>query len=243
LGYSSVSGDFTNDGQQGVAVGMPRGANLLGKIVIFSWNLTNFKNITGEQIGAYFGYSITTIDVDGDKLDDLIIGAPMYTELNNEGKYETGRVYIVYQSKDKVSKINELLFLIHFIHINSLFDSIHQRETFEEVETRDGVTSKGRFGLSVASLGDVNLDGYGDFAVGAPYDGPNGRGVVYIYHGSSNGPLEKPSQIIKSEDISGPEPPMVTFGFSLAGGIDLDRNLYPDMVIGAYETSSAVVLK
>lgn len=99
LGYSSVTGDFTGDGVAGVAVGMPRGGGLLGKVLIFSWNLTNQVNITGEQIGAYFGYALASVDVDGDKLDDLIIGAPMYTEPNNEGKYETGRVYIVYQSK------------------------------------------------------------------------------------------------------------------------------------------------
>lgn len=106
LGYSSVTGDFTGDGLQGVAVGMPRGGDLLGKVLVFSWNLTNIHNITGEQIGAYFGYSICSIDVDGDKFDDLIIGAPMYTEENNEGKYETGRVYIIYQNKD-VRKIVE----------------------------------------------------------------------------------------------------------------------------------------
>lgn len=99
LGYSSVSGDFTGDGISGVAVGMPRGGGLLGKVLVFSWNLTNQVNITGEQIGAYFGYSLCSVDVDGDKLEDLIVGAPMYTEPNNEGKFETGRVYIVYQSK------------------------------------------------------------------------------------------------------------------------------------------------
>lgn len=99
LGYSSVTGDFTGDGIQGVAVGMPRGGGLLGKVLVFSWNLTNHANITGEQIGAYFGYSLCSIDVDGDKLEDLIIGAPMYTEPNNEGKYENGRVYIAYQNK------------------------------------------------------------------------------------------------------------------------------------------------
>lgn len=99
LGYSSISGDFNGDGVQDVAVGMPRGSGLLGKVLIFSWNLTNIQNITGEQIGAYFGYSLCTVDVDGDKLDDLIVGAPMYTEKNNEGKYEHGRVYIIYQNR------------------------------------------------------------------------------------------------------------------------------------------------
>ncbi|XP_055614564.1 integrin alpha-PS2-like [Uranotaenia lowii] len=215
LGYSSATGDFNGDGSLGVAVGMPRGGGLLGKVLIFSWNMTNQQNITGEQIGAYFGYSLAVVDVDGDKLDDLIVGAPMHTEPNNEGKYETGRVYIIYQ--DKVNK-------------------------FQEVETRDGVNSKARFGLSVCSLGDINLDGFGDFAVGAPYDGPNGNGAVYVYHGSARGPLEKPSQIILAEDMAGVTK-ISTFGFSVAGGIDLDGNQYPDMVVGAYGSDKALVFK
>lgn len=94
----------------------------------------------------------------------------------------------------------------------------------------------------MTSLGDINLDGFGDFAVGAPYDGPNGRGAVYVYHGSKRGPLVKPSQIIYPEDL--PETGFLsTFGFSLSGGIDLDGNLYPDLVVGAYEANKALVFK
>lgn len=109
------------------------------------------------------------------------------------------------------------------------------------IETRDGTTSRARFGLALTSLNDINLDGYGDFAVGAPYDGPNGRGAVYIYHGSRNGPLAKHSQVIYAEDIFGTV--LSTFGFSVSGGIDLDGNLYPDMVVGAYESNKVVVFK
>ncbi|XP_049283064.1 integrin alpha-PS2 isoform X3 [Anopheles funestus] len=217
LGYSSTTGDFNGDGTQGVAVGKPRGAQLLGKVLIYSWNMTNQQNITGEQIGAYFGYSLASVDVDGDRLDDLIIGAPMYTEPNNEGKYETGRVYIMYQGSVPAGR-------------------------FRELDTRDGVNSKARFGLAVCSLADLNLDGYGDFAVGAPYDGPNGRGAVYIFYGSRTGPLAKASQVIQAEEL-----PVVTrlstFGFALSGGIDLDGNQYPDMVVGAYESDKAFVFK
>lgn len=220
LGYSSVAGDFTGDGQQGVAIGMPRGGGLLGKVLISSATLVNQQNITGEQIGAYFGYALCVCDVDGDQLDDLIIGAPMYTPPNNEGKYDVGRVYVMFQGKTN---------------------------KFRETVTRDGLNSRGRFGLSLTSLGDINLDGFGDFAVGAPYDGPQGRGAVYIFHGSPNGPLEKHSQVIFAEDVVGNElvggEHLKTFGFSVSGGVDLDGNMYPDLVVGAYESNKAITFK
>jgi hypothetical protein len=34
-----------------------------------------------------------------------------------------------------------------------------------------------------------------DLAVGAPYDGPDQRGAVYIFLGSSDGIVKKPSQV------------------------------------------------
>uniref|UniRef100_A0A182JLT4 Uncharacterized protein n=1 Tax=Anopheles atroparvus TaxID=41427 RepID=A0A182JLT4_ANOAO len=217
LGYSATTGDFDGDGTQGVAVGKPRGAGLLGKVLLYSWNMTNQQNITGEQIGAYFGYSLASVDVDGDRLEDLIIGAPMHTEPNNEGKYETGRVYIMYQGADRAGK-------------------------FRDLETRDGTNSRARFGLAVCSLADLNLDGYGDFAVGAPYDGSSGRGAVYVFYGSRDGPLPKASQVIQAEEMAGVTR-LTTFGFSLSGGIDLDGNRYPDLVVGAYESDKALVFK
>jgi hypothetical protein len=76
-----------------------------------------------------------------------------------------------------------------------------------------------------------------DFAVGAPYDG---KGAVYIYHGSAKGVRKKYSQVILAEDIV-PQPSRApqTFGFSLTGGLDLDGNQYPDMAVGAYLSNKA----
>ena len=34
-----------------------------------------------------------------------------------------------------------------------------------------------------------------DFAVGSPYDGPNGKGAVYIFHGSDAEIRSKPAQV------------------------------------------------
>lgn len=102
LGYSLTVGNFTGDKEDSIAAGMPRGGGLLGKVLLYTWNLTNFMNITGRQMGGYFGYALTAADVDGDGFDDLVIGAPLFTESNNEGKYEVGKVYVVYQRSKQV---------------------------------------------------------------------------------------------------------------------------------------------
>lgn len=42
---------------------------------------------------------------------------------------------------------------------------------------------------------------YVDLAVGAPYDGPDGRGAVYIFLGSIDGILKKPAQVLDFSNI------------------------------------------
>ncbi|KAJ0180782.1 hypothetical protein K1T71_004186 [Dendrolimus kikuchii] len=212
MGYSVTVGDFAGQGIQSVAVGVPRGSDLRGLVVLYTWELQNIKNISGSQIGAYFGYSLASGDIDGDGFDDVIVGAPMFTKPRSDG-FEHGRIYVIYQGKDR---------------------------TFTRTHARTGEMSRGRFGLALTSLGDINYDGFGDIAVGAPYGGAYGRGVVYIYHGSETGIHEKYSQAITAEEIS---PNLYTFGFSLSGGVDLDNNNYTDLAVGAYKSDSVVFLK
>ncbi|XP_063705337.1 integrin alpha-PS1 [Culicoides brevitarsis] len=97
-----------------------------------------------------------------------------------------------------------------------------------------------RFGLALANLGDINQDGCEDLAIGAPYEE---RGVVYIYLGSKNGLLKEPSQIVTAASLGLNTPTTLkTFGSSLSGGVDLDNNMYPDLLIGAFNSDVVVAL-
>nr|XP_005497829.2 integrin alpha-3 [Zonotrichia albicollis] len=91
------------------------------------------------------------------------------------------------------------------------------------------------FGFALASIGDINQDGFQDIAVGAPFEGP---GKVYIYHSSAEGLRDRPRQVISGAEL-GPTR-IKTFGYSLSGGLDMDGNSYPDLLVGSL--SERVVL-
>eukprot|EP00096_Caligus_rogercresseyi_P015942 TRINITY_DN844_c0_g1_i1.p1 TRINITY_DN844_c0_g1~~TRINITY_DN844_c0_g1_i1.p1 ORF type:complete len:1372 (-),score=393.45 TRINITY_DN844_c0_g1_i1:381-4496(-) len=223
LGYSLTTGEFNGDGDgRDIAVGMPRGANLTGKVILYDVNMTNLNNLTGDQIGAYFGYSVASGDFNGDGRDDLAIGAPMWTNYRSIGEFEVGRAYIVYQNTEN-----------RFVKWSSIDGSVH----------------KARFGLSVACAGNLDLDGIGkdgssrgyeDLLVGAPYDGKDSGGAVYVFRGSEEGIRSKPSQVIYASDI---DRSLRTFGWSLSGGLDLDGNSYPEVLVGSPESSKAIYLQ
>lgn len=97
-----------------------------------------------------------------------------------------------------------------------------------------------RFGFALTNLGDLNKDNYEDIAVGAPYEE---SGAIYIYLGSKSGIIVDPSQILRAEDLPLNYGSMRTFGYSLSGGLDLDRNGYPDLLVGAYEEAAVVLLR
>ncbi|XP_069186792.1 integrin alpha-PS2 isoform X4 [Procambarus clarkii] len=223
LGYSVAVGDFSGDGKQDVALGVPKGLNYTGKIALYTHELTPLQNITGYQLGSYFGYSLAVVDFNNDGLDDIIVGSPMYSDYNDrEMKFEVGRVHVMLQNK------------------------VHR---FRQEVIFTGEVNRGRFGLSLTGLGDINKDGIADLAVGAPYGGPDGNGAVFIYHGfviRSGEPIsednKKPSQVIYAKEVSR-GPSISTFGWSLSGGLDMDENQYPDLLVGAYLSDSAVLLK
>ncbi|CAG2235888.1 B9D1 [Mytilus edulis] len=98
-GYSSAVGNFNEDADQEYIVGVPRAELLRGQITIYRQDLGIIRNITGEQVGAYFGYALAVQDLDGNNLDDIIVGAPLYSNYTSVHSYDTGRVYVYYQNR------------------------------------------------------------------------------------------------------------------------------------------------
>ncbi|XP_067941540.1 integrin alpha-8-like isoform X2 [Watersipora subatra] len=199
-------------------VSMPRSNQLKGKLVFWSQQvdqLAVLPNITGYQPGAYFGYAIAVGNFEGTAGDDVVAGSPLYAHGEMP---EVGQVHAFYQRK------------------------AGQQVVFTDSEVATGEDAYGRFGMSLANVGDLNLDGYDELMVGAPYAGPDKRGVVFLYAGSFQGLSDSPIQVIYSEDVS-TSPPLYTFGWSIAGNMDVDDNKFVDVAVGAYKSNSAVLLK
>uniref|UniRef100_A0A4W6FKA0 Integrin, alpha 5 (fibronectin receptor, alpha polypeptide) n=1 Tax=Lates calcarifer TaxID=8187 RepID=A0A4W6FKA0_LATCA len=168
------------------------------------------------QMGAYFGYAVATTDINSDGMTDLLVGAPMFMVRGSDGRLEEmGRVYVYLQREP----LNLELRLPHLT----------------------GTQTFGRFGSTIAPLGDLNQDGFNDVAISCPFGGEDRQGLVYIYNGYSEGLREKPSQVITGQWAAGTIP--ASFGFSLRGAKDLDMNGYPDLIVGAFGVDKAVLYR
>ena len=86
-----------------------------------------------------------------------------------------------------------------------------------------------RFGLVVASAGDVNGDGYADVIVGAPgYDnGQTDEGRAFVYYGSAGGLSGSPGWTAESDQQG------ASFGISAATAGDVNGDGYADVIVGA----------
>ncbi|NXD46369.1 ITA3 protein, partial [Copsychus sechellarum] len=154
--------------------------------------------LPGPQVGSYFGSALALADLNSDGWQDLLVGAPYYFER----KQEVGGAVFVYMNEAGGFQQRPRLVLT-------------------------GPSSSG-FGFALASIGDINQDGFQDIAVGAPFEG---SGKVYIYHSSAEGLQDRPRQVISGSEL-GPSG-IKTFGYSLSGGLDMDGNSYPDLLVGS----------
>ncbi|XP_046565305.1 integrin alpha-3-like [Haliotis rubra] len=226
LGYSVVTGKLCGQKDTCFAAGAPR-AEIVHVVNYTSSNnlLALVKSLRGEQAGAYFGASLCTVDVNGDDFDDLLVGAPYFTD-SNDGSDHKKKIYM---DEGRV-----------FVYLNLLNDN--RQRVLTQSSVLKGKNEHGaRFGTSISNLGDINGDGYADVAVGAPYE-DEGRGAVYIYHGGEGGVNAEAMQRIGGRDINDTET-VTSFGWSISKPADVDRNGYPDIAVGAYLSDSAVILR
>ncbi|MBK6381108.1 MAG: FG-GAP repeat protein [Chitinophagaceae bacterium] len=162
----------------------------------------NWVSDNADQASARFGFSVASAgDVNGDGYSDVIIGAYNYTDGANGGE---GRAFVYYGSNIGLS-----------ISPNSTPDDANQ--------------AGAAFGISVASAGDVNGDGYSDVIIGAVgYNSGIDEGWAFVYYGSASGLSTIPNSTPDDADQTGAD-----FGRSVSCAGDVNGDGYSDVIIGA----------
>ncbi|XP_042365200.1 integrin alpha-1 [Plectropomus leopardus] len=216
LGYD-VQSASTPDGVLYIT-GAPR-YNHTGRVVIYRLNEKNniviSQILKGEQIGSYFGSVLQTVDVDRDSFTDiLLVGSPMYMGTERD---EQGQVY-VYKLKDGQFEHEFTL-----KPINQSCCTAHSATC-----TNKNEPCGARFGTAIAAVSDLNLDGFNDVAIGAPFENDH-RGAVYVYHGDKTSLKEKFVQRIPA---GGDGEKVKFFGQSIHGVMDLNGDGITDLSIG-----------
>ncbi len=214
FGYSvSTAADVNGDGYADVIVGASGydngQADEGGAFAYYgsAAGLATSPTWTGEsdQGGAGYGTSVAPAgDVNGDGYADVIVGAYLY----NNGESHEGRAYAYHGSAAGLATT--------------------------PAWTAESDQANASFGISVATAGDVNGDGYSDILVGA-YAFDNGQtdeGRAYTYQGSATGLISSPAWTAESDQAS------AFFGVSVSTAGDVNGDGYADVLVGAYGYSN-----
>ncbi|NIO28948.1 MAG: hypothetical protein GTO29_10415, partial [Candidatus Latescibacteria bacterium] len=222
-------GDLDGDSVTDVAVGAPGdddgGAGRGAVWVLFLNSNGTVKghqkisdtegNFTGVlSNGDVFGFSVASLpDIDGDNIIDLSVGA-IY---DDDGGDARGAVWVL------------------FLNTNGTVKG-HQKISDTEGNFTGWMSNADYFGVSVASLGDLDDDSVTDVVVGAPGDddGGAGRGAVWVLFLNSNGTVKGHQKISDTEgNFTGTLDDSDSFGQSVSSIGDLDGDGVVDLTVGA----------
>ncbi len=210
FGFSVASaGDVNGDGFSDVIVGaylFDNGETDEGRAYVYHGSasgLSTTPNWTAEsnQANAVFGWSVASAgDVNGDGFSDVIVGARLF----DNGETDEGRAFVYHGSAAGLGTTPNW--------------------------TAESNQVNAQFGVSVASAGDVNGDGFSDVIVGAPlFDNPQtNEGRAFVYHGSASGLSTTPNWTAESNQVG------AQFGRSVASAGDVNGDGFSDVIVGAH---------
>ncbi|MEZ4364281.1 MAG: FG-GAP-like repeat-containing protein [Kofleriaceae bacterium] len=194
--------DFNGDGYADVVVGSHtnlQNSQLQGRAYVYfggpgaTFHYEHDGLLTNLSTESWFGYAVSTAgDVNGDGFADILVGAP------KEGLRGalSGSAYLYLGRAGNVFNVRPDLVIA-------------------------GEAAMGLTGFSVASAGDLNMDGYSDMLISSPYAG---KGVVEIYYG---GPV---LDAVPDGTLSG-DPAEEKFGLMVATAGDVNGDGYSDAIV------------
>ncbi len=225
----STAGDVNGDGLDDLIVGSTEAESRTGKsYVIFGKtdgtviNLSAIGTggfvINGENTGDQSSISVSNAgDVNGDGLDDLIVGA-FHADVS--GKSDAGKSYVIFGKKDSTA-----------IDLSAIASGtggfVINGENVNDIS-----------GFSTSSAGDINGDGLDDLIVGAYQADPNGKsnaGKSYVVFGKTDSTAINLSAIASGTGgfvINGENVDDVS-GNSVSTAGDVNGDGLDDLIVGA----------
>ncbi|MGG7660908.1 FG-GAP-like repeat-containing protein [Dyadobacter sp. BHUBP1] len=208
----ACAGDVNGDGYSDILLGAEyydNGQFNEGGVFVYYGSKGNV-GIVGDPVATmesnqgdgWFGTAVASAgDVNGDGYSDILIGC--YTFDN--GQKDEGHVFVYHGGAEGIGKKDAL--------------------------TITNGKPNAQMGLSIASAGDVNADGYDDVVVGAPYfdDGQASEGAAFVYYGSVDGLITNTYHLLQKDQANS------FFGGSVAGAGDTNGDGFDDVLIGAKE--------
>lgn len=210
------AGDVDGDGYADVIVGAPsRGSDVSYAILLFGGpdglNASRILAIAGGAAAATFGASVAGIgDCNQDGFSDFAIGEP--------GPVDTG---------------NNPLPGIVTVHSGGPRALLMSGSGMVFRLAAPSAAASDHFGASIAAVGDRDLDGTADFAVGAPGTGSD-PGVVFLYGGRTG-----TGAPVVANTVAAATPPPTDggvrsddgFGAGLSGGHDFNNDAAIDFCV------------